>query len=39
MVPIAAHSVFQLPEGPEWLYELKVDSSPYSEIVITPDAI
>jgi len=31
---MAALSVMELPEGEEWLYELKLDGSPYSSIVI-----
>jgi hypothetical protein len=27
---MAAHTVAKLPEGSEWLYELKLDGSPYS---------
>jgi ATP-dependent DNA ligase len=29
VVPMAAQAVSKLPEGDEWLYELKVDGSPY----------
>jgi ATP-dependent DNA ligase len=28
--PMAAEAGTTLPEGPEWLYELKLDGSPYS---------
>jgi hypothetical protein len=30
VTPMAAHTVVQLSEGDEWLYELKLDGSPYS---------
>jgi hypothetical protein len=30
---MAAHTVAQLPEGDEWVYELKLDGSPYSGAV------
>jgi len=30
---MAAAAVTALPEGPEWLYELKLDGSPYSATV------
>jgi hypothetical protein len=33
VIPMAAVSVTELPEGDEWLYELKLDGSPYSAIV------
>jgi ATP-dependent DNA ligase len=29
IVPTAAQSVTKLPEGDDWLYELKLDGSPY----------
>jgi len=31
---MAAVSERKLPEGDEWLYEVKLDGSPYSSIVI-----
>jgi hypothetical protein len=33
VTPMAAHAVAKLPEGSEWLYELKLDGSPYSVTV------
>jgi ATP-dependent DNA ligase len=30
VVPMAAQPVAKLPEGADWLYELKFDGSPYS---------
>jgi len=30
VTPMAAHTVKELPEGDEWMYELKLDGSPYS---------
>ena len=35
VTPMAAHAVEKLPEGPEWLYELKFEGSPYAGAVIT----
>jgi ATP-dependent DNA ligase len=29
VTPMAAHTVAKLPEGSEWLHELKLDGSPY----------
>ncbi len=34
LIPMAAVSVTELPEGSDWVYELKLDGSPYSSIVI-----
>jgi ATP-dependent DNA ligase len=33
VTPMAAHTVAKLPEGSEWLYELKLDGSPYLRTV------
>jgi hypothetical protein len=33
VVPMAAQPVANLPEGDDWLYELKLDGSPYSAAV------
>ncbi len=30
VIPMAAESVTELPDGPDWLYELKLDGSFYS---------
>jgi len=35
ITPMAAQSVSKLPEGDDWLYELKLDGSPYSVVVIS----
>lgn len=34
VTPMAAVSVTELPQGDEWLYELKLDGSPYFLLVI-----
>jgi len=34
VTPMAAVPVAELPTGDDWLYELKLDGSPYSSIVI-----
>jgi hypothetical protein len=36
VTPMAAESVAELPEGADWLYELKLDGSPYSVTVSAP---
>jgi hypothetical protein len=33
--PMAAYTVAKLPEGSDWLYQLKLDGSPYSVAVIS----
>ena len=33
LIPMAAQPVKTLPEGDEWLYELKLDGSPYTGTV------
>ncbi|MDB6082874.1 MAG: hypothetical protein JWN43_755 [Gammaproteobacteria bacterium] len=33
VTPMAAQSVAELPEGDDWIYELKLDGSPYSGTV------
>jgi hypothetical protein len=38
VTPMAAHIVSKLPEGSEWLYELKLDGSPCSVAVISRSA-
>jgi hypothetical protein len=35
VTPMAAESVTKLPEGHDWIYELKLDGSPYSVAVST----
>src|SRR6266567_5204276 len=34
ITPMAAQSVAELPEGDDWIYELKLDGLPYRETVI-----
>jgi hypothetical protein len=34
VVPMAAQLIAKLPDGPEWLYELKLDGSPDNGLVI-----
>jgi ATP-dependent DNA ligase len=39
-VPLmTAKPVLELPEGDEWEYEAKLDGSPYSGIVTSPEAL
>jgi ATP-dependent DNA ligase len=33
VIPMAGETVTKLPEGPDWLYELKLDGSSYSVVV------
>ena len=36
LIPMAAQPVSALPEGDDWLYEIKLDGSPYSRTVTVP---
>jgi hypothetical protein len=38
VTPMAAQSVAELPEGDDWIYELKLDGSSYSVVVISSQA-